>query len=147
MFCFVLFVCCFWKSKLQHYLFAIFSLNASTSNALRRLARRNSTLLAVYEKTCSSYSRFSRDVTAAMLVYRTISKKVFWEFSAIFMQNLSDILPLFCTPTCPSHHVSENQELKRTPIYLKFFFIIKEVSQDSNTHKYYKYEYSNLNNY
>jgi len=26
------------------------------------------------------------------------------------MQNLSDILPLFCTPTWPSHHVSENQE-------------------------------------
>ena len=26
------------------------------------------------------------------------------------MQNLSNILPLFCTPTWPSHHVSENQE-------------------------------------
>ena len=46
-----------------------------------------------------------------MLVYRTIAKKVFWEFDSIIMQNLSDILPLFCTPTWPSHHVSENQEL------------------------------------
>ena len=26
------------------------------------------------------------------------------------MQNLSDILPLFCAPTWPSNHVSENQE-------------------------------------
>ena len=51
--------------------------------------------------------RLSRDVTVAMLVYRTITKKVFW---AIIMQNLSDILPLFCTPTWPSHHVRENQE-------------------------------------
>ena len=57
-----------------------------------------------------SYSSFSRDVTAVMLVYRTIVKKVFWEFDSIIMQNLSDILPLFCTPTWPSHHVSENQE-------------------------------------
>ena len=50
------------------------------------------------------------DVTAAMLEYRTIVKKVFWEFDSIIMQNLSDILPSFCTPTWPSHHVSENQE-------------------------------------
>ena len=26
------------------------------------------------------------------------------------MQNLSNILPLFCAPTWPSHHMSENQE-------------------------------------
>ena len=39
------------------------------------------------------------------------SHKVFWEFDSIIMQNLSSILPLFCTPTWPSHHVSENQEL------------------------------------
>ena len=58
----------------------------------------------------SKYSQFSRDVTAAMLVYITIAKKVFWEFDSIIMQNLSDILPWFCTPTWPSHHVSENQE-------------------------------------
>ena len=51
--------------------------------------------------------RFSCDLTAAMLVYRTI---VFWDFDSISMQNLSDILPLFCTPMWPSHHVSENQE-------------------------------------
>ena len=56
------------------------------------------------------YPRFSRDVTAAMLVYRTIAKKVFWDLDSIIMQNSSDILPLFCTPTWPSHHVSENQE-------------------------------------
>ena len=35
--------------------------------------------------------------------------KVFWEFESIIMQNLSDILPLFGTPTWPSHHVNENQ--------------------------------------
>ena len=45
------------------------------------------------------YSSFSRDVTAAMLVYRTVAKRVFWEFDYIIMQNLSDILRLFCTPT------------------------------------------------
>ena len=45
-------------------------------------------------------------------MYRTIAKKGFLEFDSIIMQNLSDILPLFCTPTWPSHHVSENQELK-----------------------------------
>ena len=28
----------------------------------------------------------------------------------IIMQNLSDILPLFCTPRWPSYHVSENQD-------------------------------------
>ena len=61
-------------------------------------------------KGATVHNRFSCDVTAAMLVYRTIAKKVFWEFDSIIMQNLSDILPLFCTPTWPSHHVSENQE-------------------------------------
>ena len=63
------------------------------------------------DTSCGSNSQVSRDVTAAMLVYRTIAKKVFWEFDSIIMQNLSDILPLFCTPTWPCHHVSENQEL------------------------------------
>ena len=38
------------------------------------------------------------------------SQKVFWEFYSIIMQNMSDIFPLFCTSTWPSHHVSENQE-------------------------------------
>ena len=42
-------------------------------------------------------SRFSDDVTAAMLVYRTIVKEVFWKFDVIIMQNVSYILPLFCT--------------------------------------------------
>jgi len=43
-------------------------------------------------------SRFSHDVTEAMLVCRTIGEKVFWDLDSIIMQNLSDILPLFCTP-------------------------------------------------
>ena len=60
-------------------------------------------------KFCTN-SGFSHDVTAAMLVYRTIAKKFFWEFDSIIMQNLSDILPLFFIPTWPSYHVSENQE-------------------------------------
>ena len=72
------------------------------------------------------YSRFSRDVTAAMLVYRTIAKKGFWEFDSIIMQNLSDILPLFCTPTWPSHHVSENQELQ---LILVLVFEMLQVAQ------------------
>ena len=55
---------------------------------------------------------FARDVTAAMLVYRTMAKKqVFWEFDSIIMQNLNDILLLFCTPTCPPNHVSATKEL------------------------------------
>ena len=53
------------------------------------------------------YSRFSRVVTAA---YRTIAKTVFQEFYSTIMQNLSDILPLFSTPTWLSRHESENQE-------------------------------------
>ena len=52
-----------------------------------------------------AYSRFSCDVKAVMLVNRTIAKKVLWEFDDIIMQNVSDILPLFCTPTWLSHHV------------------------------------------
>ena len=38
-------------------------------------------------------------------------EKKSWEFDSLIMQNLGDVLPLFCTPTWPSHHVSENQEL------------------------------------
>ena len=45
-------------------------------------------------------------------MYRTIADKGFWEFDFIIMQTLSDILPLFCTLTWPSHRVSENQELE-----------------------------------
>ena len=41
------------------------------------------------------------------MVYRTKTRKFFWEFDSIIMQNLSDILPLFCTPTWSSHHVGE----------------------------------------
>lgn len=38
-----------------------------------------------------------------MLNYRTIAQKVLWEFDYIIIQNLSDILSLFCTTTWPSH--------------------------------------------
>ena len=47
---------------------------------------------------------------------RTIAEKVFWEFDSIIMQNLSDILPIFCAPTWPSHHVSENQNFDKQRI-------------------------------
>ena len=35
-------------------------------------------------------------------------EKVFWEFDSIIMQNTSHNLLLFCPPTWPSHHVTEN---------------------------------------
>ena len=62
---------------------------------------------------------FSSDVTAAMLVHRTIEKKVFWEFDFIIMQNMSHNLLLFCATTWPSHHVIENHLLK-TALYTLF---------------------------
>ena len=68
-------------------------------------------------------SRFSRDVTAAMLMYRTMAKQVFWEFDSIIVQNLGNILPLFCTPTWLSHHVSEKQEY----IFLFLYFTLFSV--------------------
>ena len=45
-------------------------------------------------------------------MYRPIAKRVFWEFDSTIMQNFNDILPLFCTPIWPSHHLSESQEYK-----------------------------------
>ena len=51
-------------------------------------------------------SRFSRDVTAAMLVYRTIAEKVFWEFDSIIMQNMSDI---FAIALCTNMAVSSRE--------------------------------------
>ena len=65
-------------------------------------------------------TRFLRDFTAAMLVYRTMRKNSFWKFDSIIMQNLSDILPLFCTSTWSSHHVSEKQEyhFRRKHLYM-----------------------------
>ena len=38
------------------------------------------------------------------------SKKSILGIDSTIMQNLSNILPLFCTPIWLSHHVSENQE-------------------------------------
>ena len=40
-------------------------------------------------------SLIAPDFTAAMLMERTIAKKVFWKFDSIIMQNLSNILLLF----------------------------------------------------
>ena len=51
---------------------------------------------------------FSPDVTAAMLVHRTIEKKVFRKFDSIMGHNMQ----LFCAPTWPSHHVIDNHVLK-----------------------------------
>ena len=53
-------------------------------------------------------------------LYRTIAKKVFWEFTVV--QKLSDILPLVCPPTWPSHHVSENLEFVCKEVTLSPFF-------------------------
>ena len=65
-------------------------------------------MFAFVSERFSTNSWFSRDVTVAMLVYRRMAKKVLWEFDSIIMQNFRDILLLFCTPTWPSCHVSEN---------------------------------------
>ena len=63
-----------------------------------------------FQRTVEKTIFGSRNVTAAMLVWRTILIKVLREFEYTIMQNLSDILPLFCTPTWPSHHQCENPE-------------------------------------
>ena len=62
------------------------------------------------------------------MVYRTIVKKVFWEFDSIIVQNVSDILPLFCTPTRSSHLVSKNQE------YVLYQFLIVTAVTQAHTH-------------
>ena len=46
---------------------------------------------------------FSPDVTAAMLVRKTMEKKIFWDFYSIIMQNMSHNLVVFCAPTRLSH--------------------------------------------
>ena len=40
-------------------------------------------------------------------IKKTVAKKS-WKFDSIIMQILFDILLLFCMPTWPSYHVSEN---------------------------------------
>ena len=55
-------------------------------------------------------------------MYRTIAKNVSWEFDSIIMQNLSDILPLFCTPTWPSHHIDFENFKKWNFCKTKFSF-------------------------
>ena len=92
-------------------------------STLLRASKLEPSCSARFVETSCQNSQFSRDVTAAMLEYRTIAKKVFWEFYSIIVQNLSDILSLFCTPTWPSNHVSENQEfLKSLKYYIAFVF-------------------------
>ena len=86
---------------LGRFLYVCFIAILYEANAERDLYER-------FRPSLDFYSRFLRDVTAAMLLYRTIARKVFWEFDYIIMQNLNNILPLFCTPTWPSHYVSEN---------------------------------------
>ena len=63
-----------------------------------------------FQRTVEKTIFGSRNVTAAMLVQRTIAKKVLRELDYIIMQNLSDILPLFCTPMWPSHYVCDDPE-------------------------------------
>ena len=63
---------------------------------------------------------FSRDVTAAIVGIQSNSEKSLCEFDPTTKQNLGNILPLFCTPTQPSHHVSENQELYQARISKRF---------------------------
>ena len=46
--------------------------------------------LQCYEPFCISI----RDVMATVLVHKIITKKFFWKFDSIIMQNLNDILPL-----------------------------------------------------
>ena len=76
------------------------------------------------------YCRFSRDVTATMLVYITIAKKFLWEFNSIIMQNLGDILPLVCTPTGQSRHVSE-QRIRS--LFYGVFFVVDVTSASQST--------------
>ena len=57
-------------------------------------------------------------------MYRAIAKKVFWEFDSITVQNLSDILPLFCAPTWPSRHVSKSQEFPISSSVIEFIHLI-----------------------
>ena len=38
------------------------------------------------------------------------SEESLLEFDSIIVQNVNDILSLFCTPIWPPHHVRENQE-------------------------------------
>ena len=71
-------------------------------------------------------------------MHRTIAKKVFWEFDPIIMQNLSDILPLFCTPTWPSHHMSENQG------YMVHLTKSKKISTDDKNSFFERTGYSIL---
>ena len=46
-------------------------------------------------------------------VLETSNNAIAWEFDCINIQNLSDSLLLFSTPTYPPHHVSATQELSK----------------------------------
>ena len=64
-----------------------------------------------FTKSKKTDSLIAPDVTPAMLVERTIAKKVFWEFDSIIMQNLSYNFSIVLAPTWPSYHVSAIKEL------------------------------------
>ena len=53
-------------------------------------------------------------------MYGTMAKDSFWAFDSMIMQNLTEILPLFCTATWPLNHVSENQgyHFRRKQLYI-----------------------------
>ena len=54
---------------------------------------------------------YSRDVTAAMLVYKNNRRSLLWEPNPIFMQIPCIHFVFFCTPLWPPSHVSENHLL------------------------------------
>ena len=81
----------------------------------------------------------SNSITAAMLVYKTKSKKVFWEFDSIIMQNSSDTLPSLCAPTWPSHHVCENQEY--TPLLVVLMYTYSRIRNFSTGTKVFWFRF------
>ena len=54
---------------------------------------------------------YSRDVTAAMLVYKNNRRSLLWEPNPIFMQIPCIHFVFFSTPLWPPSHVSENHLL------------------------------------
>ena len=61
----------------------------------------------------TNYRFFTRSHGGHVGVQNNSKKKVFGNFFSIIMQILSDMLPLFCTPTVPSYHVSTTNRFRR----------------------------------
>ena len=76
-----------------------------------------------------AYSRLSREVTAAMFVYRTIAKNFFWEFDSIIICKTWETLT-FCTPTWPSRHVSEIRNCQKPKSLQDLVLTINWVSMN-----------------